>query len=153
MATIDGDADLSEKADDAQIIAADENTETGTIESHKLVVLAGEVSEDEAPESAFDLVAVHGLFEDSQETWTPADETKTWLEANLYETYTNARIMTFGYETDESKDGISTRGSIRKKALQMLEELLELRKELKPNVFRPLIFVAHDIGGIIVKEV
>ncbi|KAF8855271.1 hypothetical protein BDZ45DRAFT_507816 [Acephala macrosclerotiorum] len=147
MAMIDGEtAHVGEHLDEAQ------DEQEVAENNYKLVVLAGEVSEDGVQENAFDLVAVHGLYGDPRETWTADGESNTWLEKNVHETYPNSRVMTFGYSNEVSRKGIATRISIREKALQLLEELLELRKGLQPGIFQPLIFVAHDMGGIIVKE-
>jgi hypothetical protein len=36
--------------------------------------------------------------------------------------------MTFGYDTTDTRAGIATRMGIREKAVQLLDDLLELRK-------------------------
>ncbi|TLD25152.1 hypothetical protein PspLS_05891 [Pyricularia sp. CBS 133598] len=76
-----------------------------------------------------DIVAVHGLNGDARKTWTDPESGSFWLEDFLPERAKTARIMTFGYDSkvafSKSKGGASR---------------------------RPLIFVAHSLGGIVVKK-
>ncbi|RDL42485.1 uncharacterized protein BP5553_02464 [Venustampulla echinocandica] len=121
-----------------------------------LRVSTGYVGED-GPDS-FDVVAVHGLSGNRDSTWMEDGEEgnqgKNWLIDTLhsYYEYPKSRILTFGYDTSHAVAGIYTIGGIRKKALQLLDDLVELRKTLEPGVNRPIVFISHDIGGIIVKE-
>lgn len=73
----------------------------------------------------------------------------SWLVTRVFNSLW-ARISQYGYPSDGASSIFALAG-IRAEATKLLEELVELRKGEKSK--RPLIFVAHDIGGIIVKEV
>jgi hypothetical protein len=51
--------------------------------------------------------------------------------------------MTFGYDTSNTVAGIYTMGSIREKALQLLDDLVKLRED--PNSVRTFIFTRFYI--------
>ncbi|KAE9368898.1 hypothetical protein N431DRAFT_415667, partial [Stipitochalara longipes BDJ] len=68
-----------------------------------------------------------------------------------YRQYEGKRVMSFGYDVRRILAGRQTREVIRKQALQLLDDLVLARKnDIKR---RPIAFLAHDIGGIIVKDV
>lgn len=124
-------------------------------------------------------MAVHGLHGDRDSTWTTDDTPGgNWLKDHMDEWNSGSRILSFGY--DGSSPSVLTMAGIREEAVRLLDDLVELRKvsgsvrakpfslcdglgrpekwrsadvpELK-DVSRPIAFVAHDIGGTIVKEV
>ncbi|OQE21175.1 hypothetical protein PENSTE_c012G03144 [Penicillium steckii] len=74
-----------------------------------------------------------------------------WPEDLLKEDFPKARIMTFGYNT-LVQNGIHTvnQGNLFSHARNLLYDL-EAKRRKTPT--RPLIFIAHSLGGIIVKEV
>ncbi|PVH77725.1 hypothetical protein DL98DRAFT_423188, partial [Cadophora sp. DSE1049] len=96
------------------------------------------------------VVAVHGYHGDRHTSW--GGPYSNWLEDSLHVRYPSSRILTFGYDAHGIK-GTSTRAGIKEKAVQLLDELVKLREPEKPDLFRPLIFISQDLGGIIVKEV
>lgn len=104
------------------------------------------------------IVAVHGpnprSKDDEQHAWDtwrkPAgDQGRLWLKDDLPERYTTqARIFLWVYNSTlvYGRD----RGQFIDKANDLLEALrIERRKD--PN--RPLIFLAHSLGGILVQQV
>lgn len=74
-----------------------------------------------------------------------------WPEDLLKEDFPKARIMTFGYNT-LVQNGLHTvnQGNLFSHARNLLYDL-EAKRRKTPT--RPLIFIAHSLGGIIVKEV
>jgi hypothetical protein len=72
-----------------------------------------------------------------------------WLRDFLSKDLPNCRTMIYGYNSNLSSAGVDT---ILDYGRQFLEELKLIRynKELRE---RPLIFVAHSFGGIILAHV
>lgn len=78
------------------------------------------------------IVAVHGLNGDRVKSWTYADpkteEEVMWLADLLPNHIPNARVMTFGYNSDNTKT--ITANGIRKEAINLL---VALRSERTPD--------------------
>lgn len=72
-----------------------------------------------------------------------------WLRDFLPQQIPHARIMSFGYDSgvlfSKSTSNIGT----------FAEQLLELLLSMRVNVSatRPIIFICHSLGGIVVKKV
>ncbi|KAK5215750.1 hypothetical protein LTR47_009949 [Exophiala xenobiotica] len=98
---------------------------------------------------AVDIVAVHGLGGNAVNTWTHPKSKKCWLRDFLPQQIPDARIMTFGYNADVAF-GQST-AEIIDHAKSLLVSLVDKREEPE-EIQRPLIFVAHSLGGIVVKQ-
>ncbi|KAI9716824.1 MAG: hypothetical protein M1812_005164 [Candelaria pacifica] len=84
-----------------------------------------------------------------ESTVSEADETIYWPQDLLPSTIPNARILTYGYDADviglfqaRSKDSISQHAQTM---------LVDVEHEVRNG--KPIIFVAHSLGGIIVKDV
>lgn len=96
-----------------------------------------------------DIVAVHGLNGDARKTWTDPESGSFWLEEFLPERAKTARIMTFGYDSklafSKSKAGVETFSR------ELLGKLRLVRISYEASR-RPLVFVAHSLGGIVVKK-
>lgn len=99
-------------------------------------------------------MAVHGLGGEgfrSWTTWEPKAKPKSWLEELLGQDIPSARIMTYGYISD----GVSYRYLVRNvlygRALDLVKELGAQRTR-DGTTRRPLFFIAHSLGGWIVKR-
>lgn len=97
------------------------------------------------------IVAVHGLNpknKDShaEKTWTAGD--KLWLRHFLAPKLPEARILLFGYNSNVSSH--SNAMHIGDHATNLLNRLVGKRSE---NPGRPIVFVAHSLGGLVVKKV
>ncbi|RYP53829.1 hypothetical protein DL768_001280 [Monosporascus sp. mg162] len=97
---------------------------------------------------AVDIVMVHGLNGNRTTTWT--QNGCLWPRDLLPEKISTARVLTFGYNADLAWN-YSTYG-IRDHATMLLTSLRDKRDE-PDELDRPLIFVCHSLGGIIVKKV
>ncbi|CAG7850806.1 SubName: Full=Related to kinesin light chain {ECO:0000313/EMBL:CCA74635.1} [Serendipita indica DSM 11827] len=94
-----------------------------------------------------DIVAIHGLDGHREKTWT-TDDGILWLRDLLPSNLPNARILSYGYDADtQSKECVSTQ-TMRRHA-EGLAQALSRQRTHAPR--RPIIFVAHNIGGIILK--
>ncbi|KAL1985939.1 hypothetical protein VTN96DRAFT_7204 [Rasamsonia emersonii] len=97
-----------------------------------------------------DIVAVHGLNPKdkefhAEETWKSGD--KLWLRDFLPEQLPRARILLFGYNSNVGFQ--SSAAGVREQAINLLNRLWLERQGVE---VRPLIFIAHSLGGIVVKE-
>jgi len=102
------------------------------------------------PQPQIDLVAVHGLNPTNTEfhaeqTWTA--EGKLWLRDFLPSRAPTARVLLFGYNSNVAFE-TSTAG-----VLEQAENLLNRLKSKRATApDRPLIFICHSLGGIVVKQ-
>ena len=102
---------------------------------------------------AVDIVAIHGLNGHYLDTWTTtnaAGQKVFWLKDLLPKQLPDARIMSYGYNSalqfSKSVAGIGTF------AEQLLEDLRSWRGT-QAERDRPIIFICHSLGGIVVKQV
>jgi len=98
------------------------------------------------------IVAVHGLGGDWEGTWTDTSgpTKKLWLRDFLPETFPNARVMSYGYDATYALS--SAVSDISSAAASLIDSLYGERQE-DYETRRPIIFVAHSLGGIVVKKV
>lgn len=99
------------------------------------------------------IVAVHGLnprnkVDHAMATWTAQRSKKLWLRDFLPKQIPKARIMIFGYNANVALD--SGTDGVCEQATNLCQRLHHERQEA-PN--RPLIFVCHSLGGLVVKRV
>ncbi|ERF71993.1 hypothetical protein EPUS_07463 [Endocarpon pusillum Z07020] len=114
-------------------------------EKHGLFVLH---PEEEDTHADVDIIAVHGLGGDAFETWTDAGY-KLWLRDFIPSFLPKARIITFGYD---SKWAFSRSiAGIDDFALDLLNRLRMKRWSIDA-MQRPVVFVCHSLGGIVVKK-
>ncbi|OQU97568.1 Ankyrin repeat-containing protein [Cladophialophora immunda] len=102
-------------------------------------------------EHSYDLsvVAVHGLGGDFYRTWASRDSQKQtlWLSQLLPEDLPGARIYSFGYDSAPTFSRSVT--GIRDAANDLLQSLMSLTKKWPA---KPIIFICHSLGGIVVKQ-
>lgn len=101
-----------------------------------------------------DVVAVHGLNGHPLKTWTTEKTKKCWLkDEDLLPGYLKqSRILTFGYNAAVAALlGKTSSDRILQHAHTLVAELVADR-ELEGASQRPIIFVCHSLGGIIVKR-
>ncbi|EDU47311.1 hypothetical protein PTRG_12118 [Pyrenophora tritici-repentis Pt-1C-BFP] len=113
----------------------------------------------EAPveaEQSIDIVAVHGLGAHPDDSWCTNAGTKeslqwvNWLEEEsmLPAVAPNARIMRYGYQSQWFGKEMMQQ-SVSTVAERLLRALKRTRKDVP---FRPLMFVAHCFGGLVVLK-
>ncbi|KAM5544196.1 hypothetical protein V8D89_001856 [Ganoderma adspersum] len=98
-----------------------------------------------------DIVALHGLNGHAIRSWEYHEHGTTfmWLRDSLPERVPGARIMVYGYNANVVQD-VST-GRLRTFADTFLERLRYMR-EGNTAANRPLILLAHSMGGLIIKQ-
>ena len=98
------------------------------------------------------IVAVHGLDENMTEAWTDPMTRTLWLRDLLPESLNAARVLTFGYNAD-SKSFYGHRSADRiQQHAQTLVADLQADRALENCLQRPIIFICHGLGGILVKK-
>lgn len=95
-----------------------------------------------------DVVAVHGLQGSAIKTWEHSNG-KMWLKDFLPPELPFARIMTFGYDSTILLS--KSVAEIEDKALELLNQL-SLERISPDSNGRPMIFIGHSLGGILVKK-
>jgi protein SERAC1 len=128
---------FSKKATDSQ--PNEDSNMTGLIQ----------ISGCDNPSRRGDVVFVHGLGGHPQKTWHPAEKTDNdswlyWLGKDL----TDLGIWTFGYKAEFS--------DWKGKAMPRFDQARNLFSSLQNEQLgedKPLIFVTHSLGGLLVKEV
>ncbi|KAK8036599.1 hypothetical protein PG991_001736 [Apiospora marii] len=104
----------------------------------------------EGDDPVVDIVAVHGLNGHREQTWVASNGTH-WLRDLLPVDIPNARILCWGYDANtHSSSGISQQ-TIYKHGRSLVTDLRQ-KRELTGTMQRPIIFIAHSLGGIIVKS-
>lgn len=107
------------------------------------------------PEAKVDIVLVHGLNGDPRQTWT-AKNGVFWPTELLPVTLKSvkARILVYGYNADVYAFGSNRSASsdmIYQHAQSLVTNLAMERKNEEVSD-HPIIFVAHSLGGILVKR-
>ncbi|SLM39419.1 WD40/YVTN repeat-like-containing domain, partial [Lasallia pustulata] len=97
-----------------------------------------------------DIIAVHGLNPTNTEfhaeaTWTVED--KLWLRDFLPPQLPSARVLLFGYNANVAFE--TSKAGVREQAINLLNRIASKREEAEE---RPIVFVAHSLGGIVVKR-
>lgn len=111
------------------------------------------------PEPVADIVFVHGLGGSSRGTWSKNGEARLfwpleWLP--LEPVISDSRILTFGYDADFKisfrASTISTISDFAKELLWQLRFARGAGGKCLDIGAAPLIFVAHSMGGLVVKK-
>ncbi|KEF52071.1 uncharacterized protein A1O9_12061, partial [Exophiala aquamarina CBS 119918] len=94
-----------------------------------------------------DLVFVHGFRGSRLETWSCGDT--FWPRDLLQDDLKNARIVTWGYDASFANAfTYASQESIFGHAETLLNDLARLRR----GITRPILFICHSLGGLVVKE-
>lgn len=95
---------------------------------------------------------MHGLDENLTEAWTDPVTQTLWLRDLLPDTLNAARVLTFGY-TANSKSFYGHRSADRiQQHAQTLVADLQADRALENCLQRPIIFICHGLGGVLVKQ-
>lgn len=100
----------------------------------------------------YSIVAVHDVNEDSATAWVDSRSGINWLEAFLPVDVRVGRVIAYGYDAT----ALSFFADDAPKSVQRLAESLvqELRanRQFAGTLRRPIIFICHGLGGVIVKK-
>ncbi|KAF8527032.1 hypothetical protein BU17DRAFT_40266, partial [Hysterangium stoloniferum] len=100
----------------------------------------------------YSIVAIHGLDGDRELSWT-AENNKMWLKDPdmLPATAKNARILTYGYNTTTWGEQQKLPETMQSIAEILVSRVVQYRMRTRTPEDRPIIFIAHSMGGIILK--
>lgn len=104
----------------------------------------------------YSVVAVHGLARGFK-TWTWGTGTlrrQNWLEAGLAqdECGTRIRILTYSYDPDIFEPHSHIRQVLYSRAHNLVQAIAEHRRQSETPADRPIVFITHSLGGLIVKR-
>ena len=97
------------------------------------------------------VVAIHGLYEGRLDTWTDSQTKCLWLRDLFPHDELNARVLAYGYGTESMLDSDGTADGILPYATTLIAELCAFR-ELSNTTERPIVFICHGFGGILLKR-
>ncbi|OBT63581.1 hypothetical protein VE03_07021 [Pseudogymnoascus sp. 23342-1-I1] len=94
-----------------------------------------------------DVVAIHGLQGDWKSTWE--DDSKNWLRDFLPTQVQKLRVLSFGYD---SRVAFSTSTPDLRDLSTKLLNALEIKRDTPQEKRRPILFICHSLGGIVLKQ-
>ncbi|KAI9710441.1 MAG: hypothetical protein M1812_007409 [Candelaria pacifica] len=100
---------------------------------------------------SLDIVAVHGLEEDHITAWVDLKSQTLWLRDLLPQYIPQARILTYGYPVGGPSSWEASSERILQHAQTLVAEL-EADRLTANAVRKPIIFICHGVGGIVVKK-
>ncbi|KAI0198002.1 Alpha/Beta hydrolase protein [Astrocystis sublimbata] len=101
----------------------------------------------EGPDTGFDLFFVHGLRGSRTNTWSC--DGVFWPHDFLKDDLENIRVITWGYDANiANPSGPASAESLYGHASTLLGDLARIRR----NINRPIIFICHSLGGLVVKQ-
>ena len=103
------------------------------------------------PDATIDICFVHGLTGDRESTWTAEGQSAPWPKILLPPRLETARILTYGYDAYVVRKGVAGSNRLIDHAKNLLHDLTGDRGVCNASS-RPIAFVAHSLGGLVVKE-
>ena len=105
----------------------------------------------DCPDATIDICFVHGLTGNRDSTWTASKQSKPWPALLLPSKLPNARLLTWGYDAYVVQSSVASKNRLTDHAVNLLIDLTNDRDSCDASG-RPLIFVAHSLGGLVCKE-
>jgi len=122
---------------------------SATVETRRRALGLKELASGQDP--VIDIVAVHGLNGHREKSWTDDQSRVLWLRDLLPHQLPNVRVLTFGYDADTLRLSGVSQLSLNDHATSLAEEFVRCRSDPQTKR-RPIIFLAHSLGGILVKH-
>ena len=105
----------------------------------------------EPPSPNVDVCFVHGLTGNRDSTWTASGQQEAWPKNFLPGKLVQARLMTWGYDAYILRLSTASQNTLLDHATNLLRDLTDQRFADDASS-RPLIFVAHSLGGLVCKR-
>ncbi|KAF4339541.1 kinesin light chain [Fusarium beomiforme] len=103
------------------------------------------------PDAHVDICFVHGLTGNRASTWTARGQTAPWPKTLLPSELPKACILTYGYDAYVVSKSVASSNRLIDHATNLVTDLTNDRRRRNASS-RPLIFVAHSLGGLVCKE-
>ncbi|KAK4031520.1 Alpha/Beta hydrolase protein [Parachaetomium inaequale] len=103
------------------------------------------------PDAAVDVCFVHGLTGDRENTWIADGQSAPWPKTLLPSELEDARVLTYGYDAYVVRKGVAASTRLVDHAANLLSDLTSDRARCGASS-RPLVFVAHSLGGLVCKK-
>jgi hypothetical protein len=106
------------------------------------------------PEPFISIIAVHGLGCDAETTWKAADQC-VWLAHSLPGQLDTAgfRATIWSYAYDARELFLNKSARYLPEEAEILLQEIDTRRQSDMAKARPIVFVAHSLGGYLVKKV
>ncbi|RYP79040.1 hypothetical protein DL771_000018 [Monosporascus sp. 5C6A] len=105
----------------------------------------------DCPDATVDICFVHGLTGNRDSTWTAHGQREPWPKTLLPPRLPRARLLTYGYDAYVVQKLAASANRLVDHAANLLTDLTNDRASHNA-CSRPLIFVAHSLGGLVCKE-
>jgi protein SERAC1 len=105
----------------------------------------------DCPDATVDICFVHGLTGNRDSTWTASKQSTPWPTMLLPPKLPRARLLTWGYNAYIVQASVASKNRLTDHAINLLVDLTHDRASCGASG-RPLIFVAHSLGGLVCKE-
>ncbi|KAL3433710.1 hypothetical protein BDV09DRAFT_205138 [Aspergillus tetrazonus] len=104
------------------------------------------------PNTVANILVIHGLMGDAYRTFYNAAHKVDWLKDFLMHDIPNVRIMVFGYDVAVWHPWIQvSQGRLSGYAADLLGSLSGCRNDERKRT-RPILFIAHSLGGLVVQQ-
>lgn len=105
----------------------------------------------DCPDATVDICFVHGLTGNRDSTWTAPNQSLPWPITLLPPKLPRARLLTWGYDAYVVRASVTSKNRLIDHAKNLLIDLTNDRTFYGASE-RPLVFVAHSLGGLVCKE-
>ncbi|TPX14735.1 uncharacterized protein E0L32_005130 [Thyridium curvatum] len=103
-------------------------------------------------DATIDIVAIHGLNGHRDKSWT-APNGVNWLKDFLPGSFPKARILTYGYDARTHASTALSSSTLNTIGQHFLSEFCLFRADIDNcTTRRPVIFLAHSLGGLVLKS-
>lgn len=130
---------------------SDSNVRSGPAQNSSVSFPDGVKVLHDCPNAAVDVCFVHGLTGNRDSTWTASGQSTPWPETLLPPKLSKARILTYGYDAYIVRKSVASANRLIDHSKNLLTDLTADRACCNASS-RPLIFVAHSLGGLVCKE-
>lgn len=109
---------------------------------------------DGGPEACVDIVFVHGLTGNANDTWLHKETGTHWPSGLLGQDIPDIRVLSFGFDADVVhffSKGPASNNRLTNHAVNLIGTLVRER-ERSETESRKIIFVAHSLGGLVTEQ-